>query len=97
MVPHPAVYGQPKLESRGYLFKQEKDTKLGGRIVGLTLGVRGRRSMGVDLDQSTLYEILSELIKLSLKEILDDSLIVDAFLAKSRSSPCSRNPSTSSD
>lgn len=48
--------------------------------------------MGVDLDQSTLYEILSELIKISLKEIVDDSLIVDAFLAKLRLSPCSRNP-----
>lgn len=37
-------------------------------MVGLALeGVRERRSMGVDLDQSTLYEILSKLIKISLK------------------------------
>lgn len=40
----------------------------GGRVVGL-----GReKSVGAGLDQSTLYEILSELIKISLKEILDD-------------------------
>lgn len=52
MAPHPAVYGQPKLESRGYLFKQEKHMKLRGRVVGLALeGVKGRRSMGVDLVQ----------------------------------------------
>lgn len=67
-------------------------------MVGLALeGVGERRSMGLDSDQSTLCEILSELIKVSLKETMDDSLIVDAFLATLRSSPCSQNPSSSSE